>query len=63
MDDRASRGPRCAVGAARQSTTKDLGVGGRGPAPGGLRRPLGLPVRGDGLGAEGREGGFRHTQL
>ena len=26
MDDRASRGPRCAVGATRQSTAEDLGV-------------------------------------
>ena len=25
MDDRASRGPRCAVGATRQSTAEDLG--------------------------------------
>jgi hypothetical protein len=32
VDDRASRGPRRAVGAARQSTVKDLGAGGGGLA-------------------------------
>jgi hypothetical protein len=32
VDGRASRGPRRAVGAAHQSTVKDLGAGGGGPA-------------------------------